>query len=66
MNIGLLQGIYTIVALVAFLWICVWAMSPRRNRSFNEAAMLPFEAEAAPPPERPGRAAEAPDFRAED
>ncbi len=34
--------VYTVVAMVLFIGIWVWAWSSKRNRVFQEAAMLPL------------------------
>jgi len=39
---GTLQGIATILAMVAFLGVCWWAYSNHKKRDFDEAAQLPF------------------------
>ena len=45
MDQGTLQGIGTILALVAFLGVCWWAFSSRKKKDFEEAAQLPFNDE---------------------
>ena len=42
MNIGILQGIGTVLAMVAFIGVCVWAWSSKNKQRFDEAAQLPF------------------------
>jgi cytochrome c oxidase cbb3-type subunit 4 len=42
MNIGILQGIGTILAMAAFIGVCVWAWSSKNKQRFDEAAQLPF------------------------
>jgi cytochrome c oxidase cbb3-type subunit 4 len=42
MNIGILQGIGTGLAMVAFIGVCVWAWSSKNKQRFDEAAQLPF------------------------
>jgi len=37
---------YTVVLLILFVGIVVWAYSRRRRKSFDEAANLPFADEA--------------------
>jgi cytochrome c oxidase cbb3-type subunit 4 len=37
-----IRGWHTVVLLVAFIGIVVWAYSRRRKKSFDEAANLPF------------------------
>ncbi len=42
MDINLLRSLVTILSLVAFLGIVVWAYGPGRRERFDEAAHLPF------------------------
>lgn len=42
MNFGLLQGIWTIIVMIFFLGVVVWAWSSKRKKVFDEAAMIPF------------------------
>lgn len=42
MDQGTLQGIATILAMVAFLGVCWWAYSGHKKKDFDEAAQLPF------------------------
>ncbi len=62
MDQGTLEGIGTLLAMLAFLAVCVWAYSARNKARFDEAAMLPFadELQAA---ERQGLDDEAADNR---
>ena len=50
MSFTFLQSIWTIVVMVTFLGIVVWAYSSKRKASFDEAARLPFDDE--PPAEK--------------
>lgn len=43
MDINTLRSIATIMALVVFIGIVVWAWSGRNKERFDEAANLPFE-----------------------
>ena len=43
MSFTLIQSIWTIVVMVTFLGIVVWAYSSKRKSDFDEAARLPFE-----------------------
>jgi cytochrome c oxidase cbb3-type subunit 4 len=43
MDINLLRSIATVLSLVVFIVIVVWAWSDRNRSSFDEAAKLPFE-----------------------
>lgn len=42
MDQGTLEGIGTLLAMLAFIAVCVWAYSSRNKARFDEAAMLPF------------------------
>ncbi|PCJ50560.1 MAG: CcoQ/FixQ family Cbb3-type cytochrome c oxidase assembly chaperone [Gammaproteobacteria bacterium] len=42
MDINVLRGAFTVVMLITFLILFVWAFSPKRKASFDEAANLPF------------------------
>jgi len=42
MDINTLRGISTLLMLVAFIGVVIWAYSGRRKQSFDEAAQLPF------------------------
>jgi cytochrome c oxidase cbb3-type subunit 4 len=49
MDQGTLQGIGTILAIVAFLGVCWWAFSGHKKKDFEEAAQLPFSDEKESP-----------------
>ncbi|MFT5452009.1 MAG: cytochrome c oxidase cbb3-type subunit 4 [Enterobacterales bacterium] len=42
MDINILRGVFTVVMLITFLILIIWAYSPKRKASFDEAAKLPF------------------------
>jgi cbb3-type cytochrome oxidase subunit 3 len=42
MTVGTLMGLITLVFLVMFLGIVVWAYSSRRRADFDEASRLPL------------------------
>jgi cytochrome c oxidase cbb3-type subunit 4 len=42
MDINDFRAWHTVVLLIAFIGIVVWAYSRRRKKSFDEAANLPF------------------------
>ena len=42
MDIHTLRGIFTGLALVAFIGVFLWAWSGKRKTAFDEAANLPF------------------------
>ena len=43
MDINLLRSIVTVVTMVTFVGIVIWAWSGRNKARFEEAARLPFE-----------------------
>ena len=47
MDQGTWEGIGTLLAMLAFIAVCVWAYSGRNKARFDEAAMLPFADELA-------------------
>ncbi|WP_460226472.1 cbb3-type cytochrome oxidase subunit 3 [Aurantivibrio infirmus] len=42
MDINTLRGISIILMMIAFLYLCWWVFSPKRKKSFKDAAKLPF------------------------
>lgn len=42
MDLGTLRGLGTLVLLISFVGLIVWAYSPGRRKRFEEAANLPF------------------------
>jgi cytochrome c oxidase cbb3-type subunit 4 len=49
MDQGTLQGIGTILTMIAFLGVCWWAFSSYKKKDFDEAAQLPFADEKTSP-----------------
>ncbi len=45
MTFTLLQALWSIVVLVTFIGIVLWAYSGKRKSAFDEAARLPFDDE---------------------
>jgi len=43
MDINVLRSIITVVSLITFLGVVLWAYSAKRNTGFEQAARLPFE-----------------------
>jgi len=43
MSFTFIQSIWTIVVMITFLGIVVWAYSGKRKSAFDEAARLPFD-----------------------
>lgn len=42
MDISLIQSIWTVVVLVLFVGIVIWAWSGKQKERFDEAANIPF------------------------
>ncbi|WP_370599709.1 cbb3-type cytochrome oxidase subunit 3 [Pseudomonas nitroreducens] len=42
MDIGTIRGIGTVVVMVAFIGVLLWAYSGKRKGRFDEDALLPF------------------------
>ena len=45
MDLGTLQGIWTIIVMIVFLGIVIWAWSSKRKRDFDDASNIPFNEE---------------------
>ncbi|UCC14428.1 MAG: cbb3-type cytochrome c oxidase subunit 3 [Gammaproteobacteria bacterium] len=43
MDLPTLRGLFTLVLMIAFVVIVVWAWSSKRRKEFDEAARLPLE-----------------------
>lgn len=48
MDINTLYGLLTLLLLVLFIGIVLWAYSSKRKKQFDEAANLPFADNARP------------------
>ncbi len=42
MDINTLRGLSTILVMIVFVGICLWAYSKSKKRDFDDAANLPF------------------------
>lgn len=42
-DVNTLRSLYTVVSLLSFIGIIVWAYSRRNSDEFKQAAQLPFE-----------------------
>jgi cytochrome c oxidase cbb3-type subunit 4 len=42
MDINTMRGVFTALALIAFVGVWIWAWSKKRKKGFDEAANLPF------------------------
>ena len=45
MDVNTIRGLYTILVMIVFIGICVWAYSAHRKKDNEESAQLPFEDE---------------------
>ncbi|TNC82627.1 MAG: CcoQ/FixQ family Cbb3-type cytochrome c oxidase assembly chaperone [Oleiphilus sp.] len=45
MDINTLRGLSTILVMIVFIGICLWAYSGSKRKDFEDAANLPFEDE---------------------
>ncbi|MFB9865915.1 cbb3-type cytochrome oxidase subunit 3 [Vreelandella sulfidaeris] len=50
MDTGTFRGLITLILMVAFIGIALWAYSKRRKPDFDEAAHLPFADDDELPP----------------
>ena len=48
MDYSLIQSVWTIVVMVLFVGIVVWAWSGKRKQRFDEAANIPFDEDETP------------------
>ena len=48
MDYSLMQSIWTLVVLVLFVGIVIWAWSGKRKQEFDEAANIPFDEDDRP------------------
>ena len=48
MDISLMQSVWTLVVLVLFVGIVIWAWSSKRKKDFDEAANIPFNEDDMP------------------
>jgi cytochrome c oxidase cbb3-type subunit 4 len=49
MEYGIIESIWTLILLVVFIGIVVWAWSSKRKKAFDEAARLPLGDDTKPP-----------------
>ena len=42
MDIGTIRGLGTVVVMVAFIGVLLWAYSAKRKQRFDDDALLPF------------------------
>ena len=51
MDAGTVRGLFTVVVMVAFIALVIWAYSRRRKADFDEMAQMPFHED---PPKNKG------------
>ncbi len=56
MDVNVLRSLVTVVSLMAFVGIVVWAWSSRNEGAFAEAAQLPFDEDGGAGGGRPTKA----------
>ena len=47
MDVSIVQSVWTLVVLVLFVGIVIWAWSGKRKQEFDEAANIPFHEDDA-------------------
>lgn len=45
MDFGTIHGIYTLIFMLAFIVMAVWVFLPKRRKTYDDAAALPFRDE---------------------
>jgi cytochrome c oxidase cbb3-type subunit 4 len=48
MDYSLIQSVWTLVVLVLFVGIVIWAWSGKRKKDFEDAANIPFHEDETP------------------
>ncbi len=48
MDFGLIDIIWTVVVMILFIGIVIWAYSGKRRKAFDEAARIPLEDDDRP------------------
>jgi cytochrome c oxidase cbb3-type subunit 4 len=48
MDVSIVQSVWTLVVLVMFVGIVIWAWSGKRKQEFDEAANIPFDEDDKP------------------
>ncbi len=55
MEINTVRAVSTVVVMLLFVAICLWAYSSKRKSAFDEAAQLPFDDEVETTPNSRGK-----------
>lgn len=48
MDINILRGLSTLMVMIAFIGVCLWAYSGKRKEEFTRAAQMPFADDDVP------------------
>ena len=55
MDINIIRGVLTIVLIIAFLGLVVWAWSSKRKDTFDKLSQMPLEEDDGQAPEQDSR-----------
>ncbi len=55
MDINIIRGVLTIVLIIAFLGLVVWAWSSKRKETFDKLSQMPLEEDDGQAPEDDSR-----------
>jgi cytochrome c oxidase cbb3-type subunit 4 len=55
MDINIIRGVLTIVLIIAFLGLVVWAWSSKRKETFDKLSQMPLEEDDEQAPEHDSR-----------
>ena len=55
MDINIIRGVLTIVLIIAFLGLVVWAWSSKRKETFDKLSQIPLEEDDGQAPENDSR-----------
>ena len=42
LDINIIRGIWTLLLIILFIGVCIWAYSAKRKNDYDEAAQLPL------------------------
>ena len=51
LDMGVFRGLFTVVMIVLFVGLVLWAYSSKRKKTFDAAAQLPLEEHGNEPPQ---------------
>ena len=55
MDINIIRGVLTIVLIIAFLGLVIWAWSSKRKETFDKLSQMPLEEDDGQAPEQDSR-----------